>query len=269
MGGCLSLQAAPKMDIYEAINRAGYQRMLTQRIAKCYLGIVVGIDANHHKTYLQTSTKTFEQNLIELKSFAPTPLIKDQFRYIEILWRNYKFVYGTEFSREKAATVLKFNNKILGACNQAVKLLEKHALKEEFYGTQELRAGDQELSQVINLSGRQRMLTQRAALYAIAKAYQIGDDKLNKKYYFEAVTKFAQTYRTLVAHPYNTAQIYKEYDVVEESWEELESHLTEIVKATSLSLRLEEQLNETIRNSELLLFSLDEIVFLYERQKGQ
>lgn len=262
------LHAAPPMGIYEAINKAGYQRMLTQKIAKCYLSVVAGLEVSKHKNFLHNSTKAFEDNLQALQTFAPNVAIKDQFRYVKILWRNYKFVYTDEFNRENADIILQVNNKILRACDTAVQLLEDYALEENYTGNQELRNTDQQLSHIINLSGRQRMLTQRITLYAIAKAYQFGDVKLNKQYYFEAVSKFERAYKTLVASSYNTSQIYEEYDVVEESWEELEEDLTAIVKASSLSIALEEKLEDSLKKSELLVFSLDEIVFLYERQKG-
>lgn len=262
------LQAAPPMGIYEAINKAGYQRMLTQKIAKCYLSVVAEIEVDKHKNFLKISTQTFEENLKALQNFAPTSAIKEQFRYVKILWRNYKFVYTDAFNRENAGIILKGNNKILKACEEAVELLEQYALEENYAGNQELRNTEQHLSAIINLSGRQRMLTQRITLYAIAKAYGFGEDKLNKQYYFEAVGEFERAYRALVANAYNTTQIYEEYDVVEEHWELLEEKLTPIVKASFLSIALEEQLEKAIKQSELLLFSLDEIVFLYERQKG-
>lgn len=264
----LLLHAAPPMGIYEAINKAGYQRMLTPKIAKCYLSIVAGLEVSKHKKSLNNSTKVFEDNLQALQDFAPTIAIKDQFRYVRILWRNYKFVYTNEFNRENAGSILRVNNKILRAGEEAVQLLEDYTLEENYTGNQELSNTDQHLSHIINLSGRQRMLTQRITLYAIAKAYQFGDSKLNKQYYFEAVSKFERAYRTLVASSYHTSQIYEEYNRVEESWEELEDDLTNIVKASSLSIALEEKLEDSIKKSELLLFSLDEIVFLYERQKG-
>ena len=41
-----------KMSIYETINKAGYQRMLTQRIAKSYMAIVCNVDNQKHEEHL-------------------------------------------------------------------------------------------------------------------------------------------------------------------------------------------------------------------------
>ena len=81
------------MTIYEAINKGGFQRMLTQRIAKSYLAIVAEMKMEHHKEQLLGSARVFENNLRDLQAFSPNDEIKNQYRYVEILWENYKFIY--------------------------------------------------------------------------------------------------------------------------------------------------------------------------------
>ncbi|MFK7798714.1 MAG: type IV pili methyl-accepting chemotaxis transducer N-terminal domain-containing protein, partial [Aureispira sp.] len=262
-----SVQANPDMSIYEAINKAGYQRMLTQRVAKCYVSITAGLDTERHKAHLLGSAKTFESNLNELKNFAPTDGIKDQFRYVEILWRNYKFIYTNEFTIENANIVLQFNNKILKACQEAVDGLEEYALEHSEYANQEVLAGDEELVRVINIAGRQRMLTQRIALYAVAKSYNIGNVEENLQYYTEAMSTFVESYKKLMACSKNTAQIDEEYNNVSEHWGALEADLGAVMTATGLSIQLKDQLLSSLKKLDLMLFRFDEIVFLYERQK--
>ncbi|MGH1336503.1 MAG: type IV pili methyl-accepting chemotaxis transducer N-terminal domain-containing protein [Aureispira sp.] len=265
---CTLLKATPNMSIYEAINKAGYQRMLTQRVAKCYISITAGLDEDRHKTHLMGSAKAFENNLNELKVYAPNDKIRDQFRYVEILWRNYKFIYTNEFTTENATVVLQFNNKILKACHEAVQLLEEYALENKMYGDQEIQAGDQELAQIISLSGKQRMLTQRIALYAVAKTYGIGDSEENLQLYTEAISDFGTAYRKLMACSKNTVQIDEEYSAVSKQWGLLEADLGEVIVAPSLSIQVKEKLLNVLENADLVLFRFDEIVFLYERQKN-
>lgn len=261
-------QAAPEMSIYEAINKAGYQRMLTQRVAKCYLSIVAGLDGERQKTHLMGSAKAFENNLRELKNFAPTEQIGDQFRYIKILWDNYKFINTNNYTKANAEVILQFNNKILKACHEAVLMLENYALENQAYGNQEVKAGDQDLASIINAAGRQRMLTQRMALYAIAKAYNIGNAEENLRLYSAAVNDFTKAYKRLMACSKNTPQIDEEYINVSNYWNFLETGFTEILDTPELNDSTKEKALEVLEKIDLLLFRFDEIVFLYERQKN-
>ncbi len=265
--GATTVEASPKMSIHEAVNKAGYQRMLTQRIAKCYISMVAGIAIEKHRTHLLGSAKTFESNLQELKGYAPTEKIRDQFRYVEVLWRNYKFIYNDNVAIENANIILEFNNKILKACQEGVVLLEEYGLENKPYGDQEVRVGDQDLLQVINVSGRQRMLTQRIALYALAKAYNIGDQEDNLKNYHTAMVEFSTSYQQLMACSKNTTQIDEEYNRVGGYWSGLETAFGEITTAAAITAVLEETIINALRNTDMLLFAFDEIVFLYEREK--
>ena len=67
------------MSIYEAINKAGYQRMLTQRIAKSYFAVLGDIEADNYKKHLKGCAKIFDNNLKELSAYSPTEEIKKQF----------------------------------------------------------------------------------------------------------------------------------------------------------------------------------------------
>lgn len=60
-------------NVNEAINKAGRQRMLSQRMAKAYLQVGQDIDADRSKKILDGSISLFDRQLVELKNFAPTP----------------------------------------------------------------------------------------------------------------------------------------------------------------------------------------------------
>ena len=274
LGLCLGListaQAAdaPQMSIYEAINKAGYQRMLTQRIAKCYLSVVAKVDGDKYKDHLRGSAKIFKQNLRELTSFSPTDEIREQFRYIEILWRNYQFIYSDEYSVESAQVLLKFNDKILKACDKAVTMLEEYANTQNETNSQEVRNGDMQLTHIINISGSQRMLTQRILLYTIAQHYQYGDAANNNAQLQTAIETFGETYKKLMSYSNNTSEIDQQLMVVTENWQTLSDRLQTINGAVVENQDMRPQLAESLKLSEKILFAFDEIVFLYERQKS-
>src|SRR4051812_11225456 len=74
-GGLLgmSYSLAQVVNMNDAINKSGRQRMLSQRLAKSYLQIGQEIDAERSKKILDNSVTLFERQLAELKDFAPTP----------------------------------------------------------------------------------------------------------------------------------------------------------------------------------------------------
>lgn len=253
------------MSIYEAINKAGYQRMLTQRIAKSYMIVLSNLDPIKHKEHLKGSARLFESNLKELKEYAPTDEIKNQFRYVEILWRNYKFIYSDDFSEENALIIFKFNDKILKACNDAVTLLEEYAVAQTANKDQEMIDDKNGLSNVINVSGRQRMLSQRLLFFTVTKFSKIGDEEALNRKFSEALGLFNSSLKELISNAENTEEIDTELLDIANSWEKVESNILSVMNAGEITVQEKDKLIDALKLSEQVLFSLDEVVFLYER----
>lgn len=254
-----------EMSIYEAINKAGYQRMLTQRIAKSYFAVVADISADRYKKHLLGSARMFENNLRELKNYVATDEIKNQFRYVEILWRNYTFIYNDEYSLENAAIILEFNDKILKACNDAVLLLEDFAKTQSTNKDQEAKQGQDQFSVIINKAGRQRMLSQRLLLFALAKHINIGEQVTLDQKSAEALSLYQVSNEILMNFEGNSDQIDKELFSVGERWGAVETLIQSVSVTPEDKAAQKDSLEKTLKDSELVLFSLDEIVFLYER----
>lgn len=139
-------------DINSAINKAGRQRMLSQRIAKAYFQIGEGIDVERSHRVLDTSIALFDRQLVELKNFAPTPEIRDTYQQLEKSWLAYKdSLVGTAPSKAGGRAVLDLSEEVLRLAHQGTVQLEKHS------GTSAGR--------LVNMAGRQRMLSQRMAKY--------------------------------------------------------------------------------------------------------
>ena len=66
----LTGNAEPPLTLVAAINTAGLQRMLTQRIGKAYSQIGIGANPESSHQELQESVASFDENLAALEEFA-------------------------------------------------------------------------------------------------------------------------------------------------------------------------------------------------------
>lgn len=147
-----------------AINKAGRQRMLTQRIVKAYCLVGMKVQSSRHKKQLKGALKLFESQLAELKVFAPSAEVADGLAKVEELWRPFKAVAAKPATREGAKKLLEMNDYVLAAAHAVVQLLEEQSTTG--------------VGRLVNIAGRQRMLSQRLAKFYMARAWGIEQDGL-------------------------------------------------------------------------------------------
>src|SRR5574343_338523 len=191
-------------DINVAVNKAGRQRMLSQRIAKAYFQVGQQVEADRSKKVLDSSVAIFDRQLVELKNYAPNPEIKTTYLKLETAWLAYKdALLGAKPSPETGRKVLDLSEQVLSLAHQGTVQFEKLS------GTNAAR--------LVNLSGRQRMLSQRMAKFYQAKAWGIADDRSTAQ--FEAARKeFNEALQELTNAPGNTQQIKESLDLVKQQW---------------------------------------------------
>jgi len=147
-------------DINAAVNKAGRQRMLSQRMAKLYLQIGQNIDADRSQRLLDGSLALFDRQLVELKNYAPTAPIKETYQKLEKTWGDYKDVLvGAAPNPQNARKVVALSDEVLTLAHQGAMQLEKHG------GTTSAR--------LVNVAGRQRMLSQRMSKIYQARAWNV------------------------------------------------------------------------------------------------
>ena len=154
LGGFSEDSRAQISDFNSAINKAGRQRMLSQRMAKAYLQIGQDIDAERSKKILDGSISLFDRQLVELKNFAPTPEIKSAYLNLERAWLAYKdMLVGARPTREGAKKVVAQSDAVLELAQAGAAML--------------VDLSGSESGPLVGVAGRQRMLSQR-----MAKLYQ-------------------------------------------------------------------------------------------------
>ncbi|TXH83085.1 type IV pili methyl-accepting chemotaxis transducer N-terminal domain-containing protein [Thauera aminoaromatica] len=235
--------AGTSLSLPVAINKSGRLRMLSQRGAKAWLLLVLGVLPDRSKSILAQSLASFEQILGELKTLQPGDDIRGLAQALEQDWRVYRPQLADLRADPKA--VWAHSESVLAAAQKLTVAYEKAA------GT----SG----GQLVNLSGRQRMLSQR-----MAKAYlfrQMGVNAAEAGSMLDtAMKEFAKAHEQLKAAAQSTAQIKSELALVEQQWFFFQNALqlrapADRVKAAS----------DVATTSERILEQMDLVVALYER----
>lgn len=239
------LAQAQITDINSAINRAGRERMLSQRMAKAYFQIGQGIDTERSRVVLDSSIALFDRQLVELKNYAPTPEIKSTYLQLEKAWLAYKDVLvGSNPSKTNGKTVLALSDEVLALAHQGTVQLERHS--------------NTSLGHLVNLSGRQRMLSQRLAMFYQAAVWNViglQDNAETEK----ALKEFSDGLRELSSTAVNTPALTEELKLLKQQWFFFESALrqrTGVDKSLPLNVAT---------TSERMLQLLENIVNLYEK----
>ena len=85
-------------DLNDAINKAGRQRMLSQRVGKAWLALAHKADTPTARQVMQQSIALFERQLVELKAYAPSPTIRETYTKLETAWAAHKAALAADTS---------------------------------------------------------------------------------------------------------------------------------------------------------------------------
>ncbi len=187
------------VDINDAINKAGRQRMLSQRIAKTYMAIGQKIQAENADRILNLSMALFDRQLIELKAFSPTAEIKATYASLEAAWNDYKAaLFENTPAKLGAEKVMSLSGEVLALANQGTVQLEGFSGKPS--------------GKLVNMSGRQRMLSQRMAAQYLSASWGV-QAAASAAEMAKASEEFARTHELLKNAPETTPAIRSELDL--------------------------------------------------------
>jgi Type IV pili methyl-accepting chemotaxis transducer N-term len=233
--------------LQEAINRAGRQRMLSQRMAKAWLAIGQGVDGRRASQILAASVQLFDRQLEELKAFAPTPPILANYAALDPIWKDYKrtLLKGPP-NRVSAEEVMAWDAKVLKLAHSGTVLLETHHGRS--------------LGKLVNVAGRQRMLSQRAAKYFLSQSWGTATPEQLKE-----LTKARQEFASALTMLYDakeaTPVIRDTLELAQQQWVFFDNALSKGTQGGQVSLHA----REVFAASENILEIMDRVTTQFAR----
>jgi len=187
-----SLLAVDIKNVYDAVDISGKQRMFTQRMLKDYAMIGMQNSFGSPDKDLKKIMGEFEDNLHALHDYTKNKKIKKSAKKVEALWLPIKKVLENSPTKSEVAKLQESLELLLSASNETTGLFAKETGKAS--------------GKVVDMSGRQRMLSQRMASLYMLKVWGVDDDKFKEKMK-DSMELFKSSLKELQKSEFNTDEI--------------------------------------------------------------
>jgi nitrate/nitrite-specific signal transduction histidine kinase len=192
----------------EAVNRAGQLRMLSQRIVKLQALLASGSGTEDAAPRLAASVERVEQTLALLERQLSSATFGDLLGALAGPWGELKAALRADASAAGLPAIDALAERLLEAAERLTAALEAAGVKPTLA--------------VINLCGRQRMLSQRLAKQALLGVLLGGDAALRaQEAARETMEAFEAALARLRAAPLSSEEIRAALDASTQAWHEL------------------------------------------------
>lgn len=265
---------AQTKTLNHVVNLVGKQCMLTQKIGKESLLVALGIDREENLRGLEESRALFDRTLKGLRNgdtglglpAATEPEVLNHLGKVEELWPLLDSVVRNSIAdqnvtAEDVDTIVELNMPLLQAADDTVEAYEREARD----GNVSLIST---LTVALNVSGRQRMLSQKMFKEYLLIAYGY-EQRSNRRNLRGTIELFDRTLQELIEGDNDqgllrapTSEIEIRWRVVEQLWDEIRPQLEPFAKAGRPEPGA---IANAAQANRLLLEELDKAVILYER----
>lgn len=213
---CLSLPAhLLAADLSSLVNMAGMQRMLSQKITKAYFFQGERIRTRKAKKQMSASIDLFRSNHQTLLQKITDPAIQEMLVFAGTTIDEFVQTSQQPYRHNNAAHMLVLSDTLLEVSQSIVEKIEA--------------VGNLNKVTIVNISGRQRMLSQRIAKFYIA--YQAGfKDQGVTGQLMQAVEQFDEAHKQLMNNQNNSIDITRELERVDRLWKVVRGFFLDIEK---------------------------------------
>lgn len=192
----------------EGVNRAGQLRMLSQRLVKHWLLRLAGVQVTQHLALQTDSAQRIDANLALLGKNLSQPTFGDLLAEVVTDWKALKKALKAAPAPDQLAPLNALAERLLQDAERLTASLEG--------------AGSVAPLRMLNMAGRQRMLSQRFAKASLLGVLESGEPQLQHQAEMEAARQaFEQGLTYLNGLPLSTPDIRRTLESAAEGWQQV------------------------------------------------
>ena len=191
----------------EGLNRAGQLRMLSQRLVKHWLLRLAGVQAAHHLALQADSAGRIDANLALLGKNLSQPTFGDLLAQVVGTWKVLRKALKAEPALDRLASINALAERLLQDAERLTASLES--------------AGSVAPLRMLNMAGRQRMLSQRFAKAALLGVLETAEQPQHQADGEAARQAFEQGLAYLNGLPLSTPEIRRTLEDATQGWQAL------------------------------------------------